>query len=94
MIQHSKTNKKHKCPICNRGYSEAATLKIHIRVKHGNEETNSRLGSQGETDWQERANEQTDDHFGPLTANGQPFHWGVKTEIEEIEDVKNEIESD
>ena len=94
MIQHSKANKKHKCPICNRGYSEAATLKIHIRVKHANEGTNLQMGSQGETDWQERTDDQADEHFGPLTANGQPFHWDVKTEIEEVEDVKNEIESD
>ena len=96
MVQHSKANKKHKCPICNRGYSEAATLKIHIRVKHANEDVNfgTKSRSQGQTDWQEGHG---DDHFGPLTANGPnglPFNWDVKTEIEELEDVKNEIESD
>lgn len=92
MFQHTKANKKHVCPICKRGYSEATTLKIHIRVKHANEDigSNSRIGSQGETDWRESV----DEDFGPLTANGQPFHWDVKTEIEELEDVKNEIESD
>ena len=98
MVQHSKANKKHKCPICNRGYSEASTLKIHIRVKHPNEDVDMAMKSrsQGRADWQDRMRED-EANFGPLTGNGvngQPFGWDVKTEIEELEDVKNEIESD